>query len=168
MPAPDLPPGSGPTALSGAHPPAPSFGLPNSRALTRWLFVVRVVLSAPLHLPFLGGVARHTGVPPTVVVEAKVLDEITDYSLLGHAVGQRLGAAVPYFKGIRPDCNGLKTMAAAMAAFESFNEYGDRLITESVLNAVIVLMVVTSILGPVLSQRFGLRMTPQENADAPR
>ncbi|HUL39167.1 MAG TPA: aconitase X catalytic domain-containing protein, partial [Methanomassiliicoccales archaeon] len=53
---------------------------------------------------------------PTVIVYADVLDEITDYSLLGHAVGQRLGAAVPYFKGIRPDSNGLKTMAAAMAA----------------------------------------------------
>jgi predicted aconitase len=53
---------------------------------------------------------------PTVVVEAEVLDEITDYSLLGHVVGQKLGAAVPYFKGIRPDSNGLKTMAAAMAA----------------------------------------------------
>ena len=53
---------------------------------------------------------------PTVVIEAEVENEITDFSLLGHIVGQRLGAAVPYFKGIRPDCNGLKTMAAAMAA----------------------------------------------------
>ncbi|MCU0861843.1 MAG: aconitase X catalytic domain-containing protein [Methanomassiliicoccales archaeon] len=53
---------------------------------------------------------------PTVVVEAETFDEITDLSLLGHAVGTKLGSAVPYFKGIRPDCNGLKTMAAAMAA----------------------------------------------------
>ncbi len=53
---------------------------------------------------------------PTVVIEAEVEDEMTDYSLLGHVVGQRLGAAVPYFKGIRPDSNGLKSMAAAMAA----------------------------------------------------
>jgi predicted aconitase len=53
---------------------------------------------------------------PTVIIEAEVLDEITDYSLLGHVVGQKLGAAIPYFKGIRPDSNGLKSMAAAMAA----------------------------------------------------
>ncbi|HTY46743.1 MAG TPA: aconitase X catalytic domain-containing protein [Methanomassiliicoccales archaeon] len=53
---------------------------------------------------------------PTVVVEADVGDEVTDYSLLGHAVGQKLGASVPYFKGIRPGVDGLKTMAAAMAA----------------------------------------------------
>jgi hypothetical protein len=52
----------------------------------------------------------------TVVIEAEVQDEITDYSLLGHAVGLKLGGAVPYFKGIRPDVNGLKTLAAAMAA----------------------------------------------------
>ena len=32
---------------------------------------VRVVLSAPLRLPFLGGVALHVGVPPSVVVEAR-------------------------------------------------------------------------------------------------
>lgn len=52
----------------------------------------------------------------TVVIEAEISDDITDFSLLGHAVGQKIGAAVPYFRGIRPDCNGLKTMAAAMAA----------------------------------------------------
>jgi hypothetical protein len=52
----------------------------------------------------------------TVVIEAEIRDDITDFSLLGHAVGQKIGAAVPYFRGIHPDCNGLKTMAAAMAA----------------------------------------------------
>jgi len=53
---------------------------------------------------------------PTVIIEAIVRDETTDYSLLGHVVGQRVGDAVPYFKRIRPKVDGLKTMAAAMAA----------------------------------------------------
>ena len=53
---------------------------------------------------------------PSVIIEADVNDEITDYSLLGHAVGQKVGMSVPYFKGIRPTVDGLKTMAAAMAA----------------------------------------------------
>jgi predicted aconitase len=53
---------------------------------------------------------------PTVIIEAEVNDEITDYSLLGHAVGQKVGLSVPFFKGIRPTVDGLKTMAAAMAA----------------------------------------------------
>jgi predicted aconitase len=53
---------------------------------------------------------------PSIIVEADVNDEITDYSLLGHAVGQKIGMAVPFFRGIHPDVDGLKTMAAAMAA----------------------------------------------------
>ena len=53
-----------------------------------------------------------------------------------------------------------------MAAYDAVDEYGDRLITESVLNAVIVLMVVTAVLGPVLSERFGRRLTAKEEPDA--
>jgi predicted aconitase len=53
---------------------------------------------------------------PTVIIEAEVDDEITDYSLLGHVVGQKIGMSVPFFKGIKPGVDGLKTMAAAMAA----------------------------------------------------
>lgn len=60
---------------------------------------------------------------PTVVIEADVDDEITDYSLLGHAVGLKVGAAVPYFRNVRPDVNGLKTMAAAMAASGSVAKF---------------------------------------------
>jgi len=60
---------------------------------------------------------------PTVIIEAEVDDEITDYSLLGHAVGIKVGGAIPYFKGIRPDVNGLKTMAAAMAAAGSVAKF---------------------------------------------
>jgi predicted aconitase len=53
---------------------------------------------------------------PTVVVEVDMEGTIFDHSLLGQVVGSRLGAAVPYFKGIRPGFNELKIMAAAMAA----------------------------------------------------
>ena len=53
---------------------------------------------------------------PSVIIEADVGDGITDYSLLGHAVGQKIGMSIPFFKGIRPSVDGLKTMAAAMAA----------------------------------------------------
>lgn len=58
------------------------------------------------------------------------------------------------------------TLAAAIAAYEAVNADGDRLITESVLNAVIVLMVLTAVVGPVLTERFGRRMTTEEKADA--
>jgi Na+:H+ antiporter len=50
------------------------------------------------------------------------------------------------------------TLAAALVAFETRNAEGVRLIDEPVINTVIVLMVVTSLLGPVLTERFGQRL----------
>jgi Kef-type K+ transport system membrane component KefB len=50
------------------------------------------------------------------------------------------------------------TLAAALVAFEAKNAEGRRLIDEPVLNSVIVLMVVTSILGPILTEQFGKRL----------
>lgn len=58
------------------------------------------------------------------------------------------------------------TLAAAIAAYDAVDEFGDRLISESVLNAVIVLMVLTSILGPVLTERFGHQLVTEETPDA--
>jgi len=55
------------------------------------------------------------------------------------------------------------TLAAAMAAFYAVDPDGNRLITESVLNSIIVLMVITAVLGPVLTERFGRRLpVPKE------
>jgi Kef-type K+ transport system membrane component KefB len=50
------------------------------------------------------------------------------------------------------------TLAAALVAFEAKNAEGRRLIDEPVLNSVIVLMVVTSVLGPILTEQFGKRL----------
>jgi Kef-type K+ transport system membrane component KefB len=54
------------------------------------------------------------------------------------------------------------TLAAALVAFQSKNAAGQRLIDEPVLNTVIVLMVVTSILGPVLTEYFGRRVAAED------
>ncbi len=50
------------------------------------------------------------------------------------------------------------TLAAALVAFNAKNADGQRLIDEPVLNSVIVLMVATSVLGPVLTELFGKRL----------
>jgi Kef-type K+ transport system membrane component KefB len=50
------------------------------------------------------------------------------------------------------------TLAAALVAYEAKNADGKRLIDEPVLNSVIVMMVVTSILGPILTEVFGKRL----------
>ncbi|QHG15380.1 cation:proton antiporter [Nostoc sp. ATCC 53789] len=46
------------------------------------------------------------------------------------------------------------TLAAALVAYQTVNPAGERLISEGVLNSVIVLMLVTAILGPVITSRF--------------
>ena len=53
---------------------------------------------------------------PTHIVEVAgdILKE--EWSLVGHAVGRKLGSCVPFFRGLDNDVNGLKSLAAAMAA----------------------------------------------------
>lgn len=50
------------------------------------------------------------------------------------------------------------TLAAALAAFDTLNPAGQRLVDEHLLNAVLVLMLVTAILGPTLTERFAPRL----------
>jgi Kef-type K+ transport system membrane component KefB len=50
------------------------------------------------------------------------------------------------------------TLAAALVAFNTFNKEGQRLIDRSLLNVVFALMLTTSILGPVLTERLTPRM----------
>ncbi|ACB54052.1 Na+/H+ antiporter [Crocosphaera subtropica ATCC 51142] len=50
------------------------------------------------------------------------------------------------------------TLAAALAAYQIQNVAGERLINEAVFNSVIVLMLITSILGPVLTAQFATKL----------
>lgn len=59
------------------------------------------------------------------------------------------------------------TPAAALVAFEARDAAGRRLIDEPVLDSVIVLMVVTSILGPVLTEQLGRRLQASPNVAPP-
>jgi Na+:H+ antiporter len=47
------------------------------------------------------------------------------------------------------------TLAATVTAHNSMNAAGERLIGEGVVNAIIVLMVLTATVGPILTERFG-------------
>lgn len=58
-------------------------------------------------------------------------------------------------------------LAMVAVTFNTFDQQGQRLIDEPVLNTVIVLMVVTSILGPVLTERFALKILGQRKAEQP-
>lgn len=53
------------------------------------------------------------------------------------------------------------TLAAALAAYETLNSTGQRLVDGRLLNVVLVLMLTTAILGPVLTERFAERIVPR-------
>ena len=53
------------------------------------------------------------------------------------------------------------TLAAALAAYETLNSTGQRLVDGRLLNVVLVLMLTTAILGPVLTERFAERILPK-------
>ncbi|HJZ54428.1 MAG TPA: cation:proton antiporter [Gemmataceae bacterium] len=59
------------------------------------------------------------------------------------------------------------TLAAALVAYDTTNAAGERLIGEPVLNSVIVLLVVTSVLGPILTERFARRLPPTAGLTEP-
>ncbi|HSL06230.1 MAG TPA: cation:proton antiporter [Nitrospiraceae bacterium] len=56
------------------------------------------------------------------------------------------------------------TLAAAVVAYQAKNATGVRLIDEPVINTVVVLMVATSILGPILTERFGRKLAYRSQA----
>jgi Kef-type K+ transport system membrane component KefB len=59
------------------------------------------------------------------------------------------------------------TLAAALVAYDTTNAAGERLIGEPVLNSVIVLLVVTSVLGPILTARFAKQLpTPADAGES--
>ncbi len=56
------------------------------------------------------------------------------------------------------------TLAAALVAYQTKNAAGVRLIDEPVINTVVVLLVATSILGPMLTERFGRELAGRSPA----
>jgi Kef-type K+ transport system membrane component KefB len=56
------------------------------------------------------------------------------------------------------------TLAAALVAYNTVDQQGRRLIDEPILNTVIVLMVVTSVLGPVLTERFARQIVQKRKS----
>ena len=53
------------------------------------------------------------------------------------------------------------TLAATIVAYSTFNTAGERLLSEPMLNSVVVLVVITSVAGPILTKIFGTRLVSQ-------
>jgi hypothetical protein len=54
------------------------------------------------------------------------------------------------------------TLAATLVGYNTLNAAGERLLTEKIFNSVLVLLVVTLLLGPVLTELFASGMVKQE------
>jgi hypothetical protein len=54
------------------------------------------------------------------------------------------------------------TLAVALVAYESINTAGERLIDDAILNSILVLMVVTAVLGTILTESIGKRILKEE------
>jgi Kef-type K+ transport system membrane component KefB len=57
------------------------------------------------------------------------------------------------------------TLAAALVAYDAVNVAGERLIDGRLLNATLVLVVVTAVLGPVLTERAVVRLRLRSSGD---
>jgi hypothetical protein len=55
------------------------------------------------------------------------------------------------------------TLAATLVGYSTLNQAGVRLLDERMLNAVLVMLVTTSILGPVLTELFAPGMIKREH-----
>lgn len=79
---------------------------------------------------------------------------------------QIAGRAFPYTAAARKTMWSLTlpqvaaTLAATLVAFDTFDSAGQRLVDERLLNVVLVLVITTSIIGPVLTEHFAPRMLP--------
>ena len=54
------------------------------------------------------------------------------------------------------------TLAATLVGYNTLNAAGERLLSEEIFNSVLVLLVVTSLLGPILTELFTPGMIKQE------
>jgi Kef-type K+ transport system membrane component KefB len=58
------------------------------------------------------------------------------------------------------------TLAATLVGYKTLNAAGERLLSEEIFNAVLVLVVVTSLLGPILTELFAPEMIGQQSTRA--
>lgn len=92
----------------------------------------------------------------TAVVGGLVAAKLAAAALAGGAWGYDRGSMLMMWSLSLPQVAA--TLATALVAFEARGAGGARLIDEPLLNAVLVLMVATSTLGPILTERVGGRL----------
>ena len=83
----------------------------------------------------------------------------------GHAFGYTTAARRTMWSLTLPQVAA--TLAAALVAYRTFNAAGQPLLDNRMLNGILIVVLVTSILGPMLTQHFALRMQEPGPAGSP-
>ena len=102
-----------------------------------------------------GSLALITGIVVTLALGKWIAAEV-----VGRAFGYTPAARLTIWALTLPQVAA--TLAATLVAYHTVNSDGQRLLDERMLNAVLVLMLATSILGPLLTERFAPRMLDAE------
>ena len=108
--------------------------------------------------------ASITGHFPLVaaIIAALLLGKFLAVEIAGRAFGYSGPARMTMWSLTLPQVAA--TLAAALVAYDTLDPAGHRLLDGSMLNAVLVLMLTTAILGPVLTERLLPRMLTGEGA----
>ena len=94
------------------------------------------------------------------IVAAVIMGKGVAAAIAGRAFGYSPQARLAMWALTLPQVAA--TLAATLVGYNTLNEAGVRLLDEKMLNAVLVLLVVTSVLGPIMTELFTPRMIKQE------
>lgn len=100
---------------------------------------------------FVGSIRHHFGLV-VAIVGALFLGKWIAASIAARRFGYSPAARKTVWSLTLPQVAA--TLAAALVGYNTFNQAGDRLLDVDMLNVVFVLLVVTAVLGPVLTERF--------------
>jgi Kef-type K+ transport system membrane component KefB len=86
-------------------------------------------------------------------------------AIAGHAFGYARQARLTMWALTLPQVAA--TLAATLVGYDTLNAAGERLLADEIFNTVLVLLVVTSLLGPILTELFTPGMVRQEAPTTP-
>jgi len=94
------------------------------------------------------------------MVVSLILGKAIAAAIAGRSFGYSRDASLTMWSLTLPQVAA--TLAATLVGYKTYNGAGERLLTEEIFNTVLVLVVVTSLLGPILTELFTPRMIGQQ------
>ena len=94
------------------------------------------------------------------IIASLILGKGIAAAITGRAFGYARGARATMFALTLPQVAA--TLAATLVGYDTLNAAGERLLADEIFNAVLVLMVVTSLLGPILTELYTPAMIKEE------